>query len=311
MAERRSLAPRPGNLIPGSNLSAPDLLRSFLEGRKSTTFKTYRQALAVFARFLNVESVEQACQILLTLPHGLANKAGLDYRNWLIAQGYTSATINNRLAALRSVVDMGRTVGVIPWKLEVKSVPEEKYRDTAGPGEDLIVRKIKDLGQENTPKATRDAVILALMGVLGLRRGEVISLDLEDLDKECLRIVGKGKTDQEPVTVPEEVMRLMEKWLAFRGRAAGPLFLYFRGNQLFHKRLSDRSVGRITNGLDLGHAHGLRHSAITQALDDNEGDLRKVARFSRHKNIQTLLKYDDNRKDLGGEVAKGLAKKLE
>jgi integrase/recombinase XerC len=310
MAESRSLVPQSKTTALKAKVAVSELLRSFLEGRKETTFRTYRQALAVFARFLDVDSVEAACERLLSCPHGLANKMGLDYKNWLIAQGFSAATVNNRLAALRAVVDMGRTVGMVSWELEVKSLKEEKYRDTAGPGEDQIIQKIKVLGQKKDPKSARDAVILALMGVMGLRRGEVIKLDVGDLDGDQIRVLGKGKTEVEPVTLPPEVLELMEKWIAFRGWAAGPLFLYFRGRKMFNKRLSDRSVGRITTNLDLGHAHGLRHSAITQALDDNQGDLRKVARFSRHKNIQTLIKYDDNRKDFGGEVAKGLAKKL-
>ena len=53
--------------------------------------------------------------------------------------------------------------------------------------------------------------------------------------------------------------------------------------------------------------HGLRHSAITEALEATGGNIRAVARFSRHKNIQTLMIYDDNRQDLGGEIAKLIA----
>lgn len=53
--------------------------------------------------------------------------------------------------------------------------------------------------------------------------------------------------------------------------------------------------------------HSIRHTAITTCLDLLSGDLRKAERFSRHKNIQTLLIYDDNRADLRGDVARMLA----
>jgi integrase/recombinase XerC len=49
--------------------------------------------------------------------------------------------------------------------------------------------------------------------------------------------------------------------------------------------------------------HGLRHAGITTALDRTGGDVRAVARFSGHKKLDTLLIYDDNRRDLGGQVA--------
>ena len=53
--------------------------------------------------------------------------------------------------------------------------------------------------------------------------------------------------------------------------------------------------------------HGLRHAAITSALDLTGGDLRSVQRFSRHQDVRILTIYDDNRTDLGGEVARKVA----
>ncbi|MEG3900925.1 tyrosine-type recombinase/integrase [Microcoleus sp. B4-C5] len=41
--------------------------------------------------------------------------------------------------------------------------------------------------------------------------------------------------------------------------------------------------------------HRIRHSAITAALDATDGDVRKVQKLSRHKNLNTLMVYDDNR----------------
>ena len=49
--------------------------------------------------------------------------------------------------------------------------------------------------------------------------------------------------------------------------------------------------------------HGLRHAAITEALDVTNGDIRKVRQFSRHKSMDMLIIYDDARKDFGGEIA--------
>ena len=56
-------------------------------------------------------------------------------------------------------------------------------------------------------------------------------------------------------------------------------------------------------------AHGLRHAAITTGLDLSGGDVRAVQRFSRHRNLATLMIYDDNRQDLGGKVARLVADK--
>ena len=41
--------------------------------------------------------------------------------------------------------------------------------------------------------------------------------------------------------------------------------------------------------------HRIRHSAITAELDATDGDVRKVQKLSRHRNLNTLMIYDDNR----------------
>ena len=75
-----------------------------------------------------------------------------------------------------------------------------------------------------------------------------------------------------------------------------------------------RSVARIVQAV--GHQagltapvrpHGLRHAAITDALNLTRGDVRAVQRFSRHRDLRVLTVYDDNREDLGGAVARLVA----
>jgi integrase/recombinase XerC len=56
--------------------------------------------------------------------------------------------------------------------------------------------------------------------------------------------------------------------------------------------------------------HGLRHSAITAALDATGGDVRRVQRFSRHRDLRVLTVYDDARRDMAGEVANLVAETL-
>lgn len=43
-----------------------------------------------------------------------------------------------------------------------------------------------------------------------------------------------------------------------------------------------------------------RQSALT-------GDVRAVQRFLRHRDVRVLTHYDDNRADLGGDVARRVA----
>ncbi len=105
-------------------------------------------------------------------------------------------------------------------------------------------------------------------------------------------------------------MQALRAWLVLRGTEPGPLF----GNvdrARKGRRLTTTSVYRMVRalGVKVGlvvRPHGLRHAAITAALDLT-GDLRAVRRFSRHKDVRVLTVYDDNRADLGGEVARRVA----
>ena len=56
-------------------------------------------------------------------------------------------------------------------------------------------------------------------------------------------------------------------------------------------------------GLGSVRPHGLRQTGITTALERTNGNISKVARYSRHASIETVKRYDDNREDAAGEVA--------
>lgn len=311
-----------GGLIPaaapgGSRaLRAPldpkSLLDSWLSGRKPTTLRTYQQGMDSFAQYLGVLTREEAASAFLAIKKGgPANQVVLGFKNWLLEKKFSTATIGVRLAAIRSLAQLGRVLGLIGWSIEITAPKATPYRDTRGPGTDKILTAVRALAGSDDPKDLRDQVLLMMLGTMGLRRGEAAALNIEDLDlvEKRLWYLGKARTDVEPMTIPDPVVAMIESWIRARGIPSGPLFIHY-GKVKVGGRLSDRSIGRICHAHGLGRAHGLRHSAITRALDRAQGDVRKVAKFSRHKNIQTLLKYDDNRRDEGGEIARGLAGEL-
>jgi integrase/recombinase XerC len=155
--------------------------------------------------------------------------------------------------------------------------------------------------------------MIRLMLDCGLRVGEVVGLDLEHAEDTAVWILGKGRTERERIGLPVQTAGAIRRWLEVRGDVAGPLFQgVTRHGKVRAGRLSTRSVRRMLeeHGEALGTAirpHGLRHTAITAALDATNGDLRKCARFSRHANLATLERYDDNRRDVAADVAADLA----
>jgi integrase/recombinase XerC len=300
-------------------LGPVDVLAAFLAGRNPRTFRAYDRDLRDFGRFLGQVEARSAVELLLNLPHGQANAAALAYKAHLVDRGLKAATIARRLAALRSVVKMARTVGRVSWALDIESPKAEPYRDTAGPGDAgwrTMLSEAKRAAASGRPKAVRDLAIIRLLHDLGLRRGELVALDLADVELEpaSVAVVGKGKTDASRLTLPDPTRDALTEWIGRRGEEPGPLFIRLDRAASGPDRLTDTAVFLIVR--DLGRKaglarptrpHALRHEAITRALDRTNGDVRTVQRFSRHADPRTLLLYDDRRRDLAGDVAKLVA----
>ena len=255
----------------------------------------------------------EATQRLLSSGHGEANAVALAYKAYLVARELAASTINRRLAALRSFVKLARTLGLVPWTLEVENVAAESYRDTRGPGRDGFNRLLDKLDGRSDEKAVRDRALIRLLFDLGLRRGEVVSLDLHhaDLEAGTVSVLGKGCAGRSLLTLPEPTREALRQWIRARTPDPGPLFVNF-DRAAKGRRLTGTSLYRIVR--DLGkkagvraRPHGLRHAAITEALDLTGGNVRAVQRFSRHRDLRILNVYDDNRTDLGGQVARLVA----
>ena len=173
----------------------------------------------------------------------------------------------------------------------------------------------------NEDKAIRDTAIVRLLHDLALRRGEVVKLDLSDLDlsNDRLSILGKGRTQKSWLTLPAPTKSALEAWIQIRGEEEGPLFTNFdRSGKGNSKRLSGRSVHRIIKqlgevvGLDT-RPHGLRHTAITEAIkkaQENGIDIEEVLDFSRHRDIKVLMVYRDRERNVQGSLARIVADNL-
>lgn len=291
-----------------ARITPESLVTMFLAGRKATTLRAYQQALDGFAAWSG-KPASEAVRDLLAQGNGPANATAAAYRIFLTMSEFAPATIALRITALRSIVKLARIVGLVNWSLDVEIPRVRAYRDTSGPGAGNVARIAGEAGKATGAKGKRDAAIVRLLYANGLRRAEVASLDLEhvDLDRRRVSIVGKGRTDREWVTVPESTAAALRDWIAVRGSDPGPLFVELAtGNR---GRLTGTSINRNVVksagrklGLDVS-PHKLRHAGITAALDATGGDVRSVAKFSRHANMNTVIIYDDNRADAAGRVA--------
>lgn len=304
-------------LVPNSD--SVDLLDAFLGGRNPRTLRAYDRDLADFARFLGSPTSREAIGLLTSGSHGQANAVALAYRTHLAARGLKTATIGRRLAALRSVVKLARTLGQIPWALEVDAPKVEAYRDTiscGSPGWKAMLELAKKEAAEGEPRAVRDLTIIRCLHDLGLRRGEAVAADVESLDLEraTLAIVGKGKTEAKKLSLPDPTRDSLARWITARGSEPGPLFVRLDRAAITPDRLTGESVRKLVAAIarragvtGSARPHGLRHIAVTEVLDRNGGDIRAAQEFARHSDPKTTMKYDRNRRDLAGSMARLIA----
>jgi integrase/recombinase XerC len=291
------------------------LLQSFLGGLSLNSRRAYRQDLVDFATFVGASTPEDAAGRLLGGQQGQANAMALEYKNHLTDARLSPATINRRLAALRSLSRLSRTLGLTSWAIEVKNVKSEALRDTRGCGIDGFRQILAVVeAQRDVAKVARDRAILHLLFDLALRRCEITRLDLEDVDLAGSRLLvqGKGKMEKAPMSLPEQTKKALESWIAYRGNQPGPL-LTNRDRAKKGLRLSGTAIYQVVRhlgdkaGVRNVRPHGLRHAAITTLLDLTNGNVRMGQSFARHASPSTTMRYDDARKDQAGEAAKILA----
>lgn len=309
------LTASPNGLVPRA-LDA-SLIEAWLCRYKPTTQDTYRRELIAFAAWLRL-SAEQAVNELLAGGPGRANSLALRYQRHLLDAGMSPSRANKALAALRSLVGAARFAGLLnpPWSIELRTLPTRSYRDTRGPGV-AGFRAMLAAVPVAPPRGPRDRAILWLLFGMALRRAEVVSLDVDHYDSEggTLAVLGKGTIERESLTVPAEVGRALDTWIAARGDALGPLFLNLdragkRGADA-DRRLTMRAIDQLVRryasraGLRAYAPHALRHGGITLALDTT-GNLAGVSKFARHKNPRTTMIYADNLADEAGRVARAM-----
>jgi len=286
---------------------------SYLNTKSPETRRAYTRSLIDFSKFMGEADPNQALRRLMENGPGEANATALEYKAHLINQGLKPATVNSRIYALRSAVKLAGRIGLITWRLEIEGEKSKPYRDTSGPGKEGY-RKLLETAAGSRPVEIRDRAIIHLLYDRALRRGEVVRMDCEDVDLAAgkIMITGKGKREPEELEIPEESITALRDWIRIRGKKSGPLFKNYDRAGKGDGRLTADGIYKMIKfrakqaGIT-ARPHGLRHTAITRALELTGGNLPAVQDFSRHANTKTLRIYDDNRNQRGGKVAQMVA----
>ena len=229
----------------------------------------------------------------------------LAYRRYLVDAGYTRATVGLKLAVVRRLYEAARwrglrldnpAAGVKPPREHTAREERVKYLPLDG------LRRLLAAPLGDSAQAQRDRAILALMGVHGLRVGEVAGLLVTDVDLEQGQATVKGKGQKvRTVYLTEATAGVLADWLAVRDAiaSAGVDTLFVgTGHHGAGAALSTRGLRFLVDGYleRLGlkaqgmSCHSLRHSAATWARAGG-AKLDAIGAMLGHASIQTTTVY--------------------
>lgn len=271
----------------------------FMEYRKTVyevsdqTLRSNRTDLSLFKRFLKKRKMTV-----------ISGPAVMAFQVWLKKQRDNSgASINRKLFTLRSY---GKYYKLAEPE-EAKALPFQDvlkirmgYRD--GPHA-LSTDQVKDFLSgidRSTCLGIRDYAVYALMYGLGLRVGEIHSLDLNSLDFEAktLTAIGKGKRRRR-MDLTGELPQILAEYLAVRSHFMGSntaeaFFLSKKGNRLAIRTMEDnfkkilqRSGIRVWFKVT---CHTLRHSFASH-LNDQGVDIMVLQSLLGHSTPKSTQIY--------------------
>ncbi|MCS6840929.1 MAG: tyrosine recombinase [Roseiflexus sp.] len=259
----------------------------------ANTIAAYRTDLEQFCGFLHTRGRSQWCDV--THDDVLAFMIDLRERR------YASSTVARRVAAVKSFFTFLTKRGIVQHDPAKRIDSPKVDRDLPRALTPHQVDELLELPlRAPTPERIRDKAMLELLYATGMRVGELVALNVNDIDLERgeVRCVGKnGRVRVLPIngsaaTALEEYLDISRSQLArSSGSSIEALFLNHRG-----KRLTRQGFWLILKqyaeelGLSDLTPHMLRHSFAVHML--NAGfDLRAVQELLGHMSISTTQIY--------------------
>ncbi|MDO9458002.1 tyrosine recombinase XerC [Nocardioides sp.] len=231
---------------------------------------------------------------LRTLRSWLAQQQTLGRSRTTLARRATAARVFTAWLARtgRAPTDVGSSLGSPKAH---RTLPSVLRADEAS---DLIEAAVT-AADDGSPVGMRDIAMLELLYATGIRVGELVGLDVDDVDRErnVVRVLGKGRKER-MVPFGRPAARALDFWvrharpLLVADGAGGALFVGTRGRRIDQRAvrtLVHRRIADVPGAPDMG-PHGLRHTAATHLLEGG-ADLRSVQELLGHASLATTQRY--------------------
>ncbi|MCK4948925.1 MAG: tyrosine-type recombinase/integrase [Thermoplasmata archaeon] len=288
----------------GEEISGESLLQDFIEdcalrGMAKATVRSYRSNVGKFLRFLEREngSIHDLDQEHLKGLFALLRK-----------RRFSANTILNYFSSISSFYDFLISEGLVPTNPVVpfrrrylRRVSREREKSRANsPRKLLSAREMSILA--NSILSVRDRAIVVLLAKTGNRRGELVRIDVDDIDWDemSIRLKEHPKGSNTTVFFDSETARSLHRWLRVRSNYATKdtkaLFVGVLGNRLgrngiyrlvvkhattvrLHNPQSTRTQDHVTPHC-FRHwftTHLLRNGMPREYVKELRGDMRREA----------------------------------
>lgn len=226
-----------------------------------------------------------------------------EIRSWLATlsqAGYSSATVNRHLSAVRSFYK---------WLLSIGETKQDAAAAVSSPKlakrlpktmSDKDVSRLLDVCA-NDIEGIRDRALIELLYASGARISEAAGIKLSDIDfsQKQLRLFGKGSKER-IVPLYQEALSALDTYIASARPAllskgkepSANLFISVRGNAMSAAALRVRFERLVKlAGLDSSLTpHSMRHTFATELLEGG-ADLRSVQELLGHESLSTTQIY--------------------
>lgn len=250
--------------------------------------------------------IQPGCDYLTFPWHALRYQHTAAIRTQL-ANKYGASTANRHLSALRGVLKECWRLGYVTAEeyqraIDIETIKGQKANAAEKgrhikPGEfSALLAKCDD----GTKAGVRDAALIAIGYIAGLRRAELAGLQLADYrSDDSTLVVRRGKGNKERVIpIADGAVAALTDWLEVRGPWSGAIFTAIdKADQLQLGGMTAQAIYYILErrarqaGVKAFAPHDLRRTFAGDLLDAG-ADIATVQKLMGHANVNTTAGYD-------------------
>lgn len=304
------------NHVPGTALevagqvanqaAAGNIFVDYLSRKSDNTIRTQLAALALFAGYLAAAGIGGVTAV--SLQHNPECWRGVSWGlvegfvKWLLNEGHSVASVNNRLSAVKVYAQLAAKAGAISASdlaliktvsgyagKAAKRVDERRPVTRIGEKKadhiSLTPEQARQLRHhDNTPQGRRDSLLMCLLLEHGLRVGEVAGLQVTDFDLKRgeLRFYRPKVDKVQTHKLTAETLAAARGYFEHDAPAMGGLLLGSeKGGRLTDEPMSERAItkrvaflGRVLLGIHGLSAHDCRHYWATDAARNGTNPFR-------------------------------------